>query len=69
MSRCGFYDFRETEIWRRLAKNTQLSTLLTGCVPDRVSKNDLAEALVMKLVLENEMKLNPKFIEDQSNIT
>lgn len=53
----------------RLTKDTQLPILLTGGAPDRVSKNDLPEALVMKLVLENEMGVTPKWIEDQSNTT
>ena len=53
----------------RLAKQTNLPILVTGGAPDKTNTNDLAEAQVMKIVLEKEYSVSPKWIEDQSNTT
>ena len=53
----------------RLAKQTKLPILVTGGAPDKVSKQDLSEAFVMKLVLEQELGLSPQWLEGQSNTT
>lgn len=53
----------------RLAKQTNLPILVTGGAPDKTDTNDLAEAKVMKMVLEKEYSMSPKWIEDQSNTT
>jgi uncharacterized SAM-binding protein YcdF (DUF218 family) len=53
----------------RLAKQTNLPILLTGGAPDKTDTKDLAEAQVMKIVLEREYSISPKWIEDQSNTT
>ena len=53
----------------RLAKQTNLPILVTGGAPDKTSSKDLAEAQVMKIVLEKEYSISPKWIEDQSNTT
>ncbi len=53
----------------RLAKQTKLPILVTGGAPDKVSKQDLSEAFVMKLVLEQELGLSPQWLEYQSNTT
>ena len=53
----------------RLAKQTNLPILLTGGAPDKTDTKDLAEAQVMKIVLEKEYSISPKWIEDQSNTT
>ena len=53
----------------RLAKQTKLPILVTGSAPDKASKQDLSEAFVMKLVLEQEMGLSPQWLEEQSNTT
>jgi uncharacterized SAM-binding protein YcdF (DUF218 family) len=53
----------------RLAKQTNLPVLLTGGAPDKTDTKDLAEAQVMKIVLEKEYSISPKWIEDQSNTT
>lgn len=53
----------------RLAKKTKLPILVTGGAPDKTSKEDLSEASVMKLVLEQEFGLSPQWLEGQSNTT
>jgi uncharacterized SAM-binding protein YcdF (DUF218 family) len=53
----------------RLAKQTKLPILVTGGAPDKASKQDLSEAFVMKLVLEQELGLSPQWLEEQSNTT
>lgn len=53
----------------RLAKQTNLPILVTGGAPDKTDSNDLAEAELMKIVLEKEYSLSPKWIESQSNTT
>jgi uncharacterized SAM-binding protein YcdF (DUF218 family) len=53
----------------RLAKQTKLPILVTGGAPDKTSKEDLSEAFMMKLVLEQEMGLSPQWFEEQSNTT
>ena len=53
----------------RLAKQTKLPILVTGGAPDKVSKQKLSEAYVMKLVLEQELGLSPQWLEEQSNTT
>ena len=53
----------------RLARQTKLPILVTGGAPDKASKQDLSEAFVMKLVLEQELGLSPQWLEDQSNTT
>jgi uncharacterized SAM-binding protein YcdF (DUF218 family) len=53
----------------RLAKKTKLPILVTGGAPDKTSKEDLSEAFVMKLVLEQELGLSPQWLEEQSNTT
>ena len=53
----------------RLAKKTKLPILVTGGAPDKTSKEDLSEALMMKLVLEQELGLSPQWLEVQSNTT
>ncbi len=53
----------------RLAKQTNLPILLAGGAPDKTDSKDLAEAQVMKIVLEKEYSISPKWVEDQSNTT
>jgi uncharacterized SAM-binding protein YcdF (DUF218 family) len=53
----------------RLAKQTKLPILVTGGAPDKTSQEDLSEANVMKLVLEQELGLSPQWLEEQSNTT
>ena len=53
----------------RLAKQTNLPILVTGGAPDKTDTKDLAEAQVMKIVLEREYSISPEWIEDQSNTT
>lgn len=53
----------------RLARQTQLPVMLTGGAPDKASKQELSEAFMMKLVLEQELGLSPHWLEDQSNTT
>jgi uncharacterized SAM-binding protein YcdF (DUF218 family) len=53
----------------RLTKQTKLPILVTGGAPDKASKQELSEAFMMKLVLEQELGLSPKWLEDQSNTT
>jgi uncharacterized SAM-binding protein YcdF (DUF218 family) len=53
----------------RLARQTKLPILVTGGAPDKASKQELSEAFMMKLVLEQELGLSPQWLEDQSNTT
>jgi uncharacterized SAM-binding protein YcdF (DUF218 family) len=53
----------------RLAKQINLPILVTGGAPDKTDLKDLTEAQVMKIVLEKEYSISPKWIEDQSNTT
>ena len=53
----------------RLAKQTKLPILVTGGAPDKASTQELSEAFVMKLVLEQELGLSPQWLEEQSNTT
>jgi uncharacterized SAM-binding protein YcdF (DUF218 family) len=53
----------------RLAKETNLPILLTGGAPDRTSDQDLSEAALMKKVLEQELAISPKWLEEESNTT
>jgi uncharacterized SAM-binding protein YcdF (DUF218 family) len=53
----------------RLAKETNLPILLTGGAPDRTSDQDLSEAVLMKIVLERELAISPKWLEEESNTT
>jgi uncharacterized SAM-binding protein YcdF (DUF218 family) len=53
----------------RLARQTKLPILVTGGTPDKASKQELSEAFMMKLVLEQELSLSPQWLEDQSNTT
>ncbi len=52
-----------------MAKQTNLPILVTGGAPDKTDTKDLAEAQVMRMVLEQEYLILPKWIEDQSNTT
>lgn len=52
-----------------LARQTKLSILVTGRSPDKASKQDLLEAVMMNLVLEQELDLSPQWLEDQFNTT
>lgn len=53
----------------RLARQTKLPILVTGGAPDKASKQELSEAHVMKLILDQELGLEPQWLEDQSNST
>jgi uncharacterized SAM-binding protein YcdF (DUF218 family) len=53
----------------RLARQTKLPILVTGGAPDKANKQELSEAFMMKLVLEQELGLSPQWLEDQSNTT
>jgi len=53
----------------RLARKTKLPILVTGGAPDKADKQELSEAFMMKLVLEQELGLSPQWLEDQSNTT
>jgi uncharacterized SAM-binding protein YcdF (DUF218 family) len=53
----------------RLAKETNLPILVTGGAPDRTSTQDLSEAELMKKVLERELAISPKWLEEESNTT
>jgi uncharacterized SAM-binding protein YcdF (DUF218 family) len=61
--------FERLRYGARLAKQTNLPILVTGGAPDKTGTKDLAEAQVMKIVLEKEYSISPKWIEDQSNTT
>jgi uncharacterized SAM-binding protein YcdF (DUF218 family) len=53
----------------RLAKQTNLPILVTGGAPDKTDSKDLAEAELMKMVLEKEYALSAKWVERQSSTT
>lgn len=53
----------------RLAKQSNLPILLTGGTPDRTSDQNLSEAELMKKVLERELAISPKWLEEESNTT
>lgn len=44
----------------RLSKQTKLPALVRDSAPDEVSKEELSEAFMMRLVLEQELGLSPK---------
>jgi uncharacterized SAM-binding protein YcdF (DUF218 family) len=53
----------------RLAKVTQSPILVTGGRPDRTRPNDLPEGQLMAKVLDQELGVQAKWIEDQSDTT
>lgn len=53
----------------RLAKESNLPILLTGGAPDRTDAKDLSEAMVMSMVLKQELGIEAKWLEEQSNTT
>jgi uncharacterized SAM-binding protein YcdF (DUF218 family) len=53
----------------RLAKVSHLPILLTGGAPDRTSATDLSEAKVMSMVLKQELGIDARWLEEQSNTT
>ena len=53
----------------RLAKDSNLPILLTGGAPDRADVKDLSEAMVMSMVLKQELGIEAKWLEEQSNTT
>ena len=53
----------------RLAKDSNLPILLTGGAPDRTDVKDLSEAMVMSMVLKQELGIEAKWLEEQSNTT
>lgn len=53
----------------RLAKVTNLPILLTGGAPDRTDAKDLSEAKVMSMVLKEELGIDARWLEEQSNTT
>ena len=53
----------------RLAKAINLTILVTGGVPDETCVEDLSEDQIMKKVLELELEISAKCLEEQSNIT
>jgi uncharacterized SAM-binding protein YcdF (DUF218 family) len=53
----------------RLAKVSHLPILLTGGAPDRTNATDLSEAKVMSMVLKQELGLDARWLEEQSNTT
>jgi uncharacterized SAM-binding protein YcdF (DUF218 family) len=53
----------------RLAKVTKLPVLLTGGAPDRTDTKDLSEAKVMSMVLKEELGIDARWLEEQSNTT
>jgi uncharacterized SAM-binding protein YcdF (DUF218 family) len=53
----------------RLAKVTKLPILLTGGAPDRTDAKDLSEAKVMSMVLKEELGIDARWLEEQSNTT
>ena len=53
----------------RLAKESNLPILLTGGAPDRADVKDLSEAMVMSMVLKQELGIEAKWLEEQSNTT
>jgi uncharacterized SAM-binding protein YcdF (DUF218 family) len=53
----------------RLAKATNLPVLLSGGAPDRIDAKDLSEAKVMSMVLKQELGVDARWLEEQSNTT
>jgi uncharacterized SAM-binding protein YcdF (DUF218 family) len=53
----------------RLAKVSHLPILLTGGAPDRTNATDLSEAKVMSMVLKQELGIDARWLEEQSNTT
>jgi uncharacterized SAM-binding protein YcdF (DUF218 family) len=53
----------------RLAKDSNLPILLTGGAPDRADVKDLSEAMVMSMVLKQELGIEARWLEEQSNTT
>jgi uncharacterized SAM-binding protein YcdF (DUF218 family) len=53
----------------RLAKQTQFQVLVTGGSPDRTSPNDISEGELMSKVLREELGVQVKWLENQSNTT
>ncbi len=53
----------------RLAKAINLPILLTGGAPDRIDARDISEAKVMSMVLKQELGIDARWLEEQSNTT
>lgn len=53
----------------RLARALDIPILVSGGAPDRTTKAELSEAQVMAQVLRQELGIDAKWIEDQSNTT
>jgi uncharacterized SAM-binding protein YcdF (DUF218 family) len=53
----------------RLAREMNLPILVSGGAPDRTKANELSEAQVMAKVLQDELGIQVRWIEDQSNTT
>jgi uncharacterized SAM-binding protein YcdF (DUF218 family) len=53
----------------RLAKAINLPIVLTGGAPDRTDARDLSEAKVMSMVLKQELGIDTRWLEEQSNTT
>ncbi len=53
----------------RLAKEVNLPILLTGGAPDRTDAIDLSEAKVMSMVLKQELGIEARWLEEQSDTT
>jgi uncharacterized SAM-binding protein YcdF (DUF218 family) len=53
----------------RLAKESNLPILLTGGAPDRTDARELSEAMVMSMVLKQELGIEARWLEEQSNTT
>ncbi len=53
----------------RLAKAINLPILLTGGAPDRIDARDLSEAKLMSVVLKQELGIDARWVEEQSNTT
>ncbi len=52
-----------------LARTLNIPILLSGGAPDRTTEGELSEAQVMAQVLRQELGIDAKWIEDQSNTT
>ncbi len=52
-----------------LARVTNLPILLSGGTPDRVEEKDLSEARIMNMVLKQELGIQARWLEEQSNTT
>ncbi len=53
----------------RLARTLNIPILVSGGAPDRTTEDELSEAQLMAQVLREELGINAKWIEDQSNTT